>query len=224
MIHAITSAAFALFLALLAGPAFADCAPRTWLNPTDRATPEIIASDPAGEYRSWWCQQPDGTWALDLNVVLKGYGGPEVMSSVASVILAASSPTDGIRAARQRFSRLPSTPQERYDFLRLVWLACKNGIANPPPNLSGPPVDNCGSAPVLQQAWVVDPATAADGTRPAFPLVNGVRGTTSNGRATSGQPCDPSKGQVPASGGKAYAVFGPAFDVTKVALCSPTPG
>lgn len=42
-------------------------------------------------------------------------------------------------------------------------------------------------------SYVVSPAASnanPAGTRPAFPFSGGVRGTVSNGRATSGQPCD----------------------------------
>ncbi len=39
------------------------------------------------------------------------------------------------------------------------------------------------------------------------------------GRATTGQPCDPTKGSAAASSGGIWAVFGPSFDPARVALC-----
>lgn len=56
-------------------------------------------------------------------------------------------------------------------------------------------------------------------TRPAYLLSNGVRGTTSIGRADVGQPCDLTKPTL-ASGSDVWASFGPLFDPGKVALCS----
>jgi hypothetical protein len=50
------------------------------------------------------------------------------------------------------------------------------------------------------EQWVVAKASSTanpPGTLPAYPWVNGVRGTVSNGRATSGQLCNRMAGAVP---------------------------
>ena len=210
-------------LLLLCANAFAqDCAPRTHLNPTARATAEVLQTDPAGDYSYWWCQQPNNTWLHDWNVTLKGYGTPEAIRGVASVILSASSPTAGVQAARKRFSQAPKTPQEVYDFLRLRRLACKGAVANPPPGLAGPPVDTCGAVPtppVVTTHTVKTNGTAL--TRPAYTLTNGVRGSVSIGRADVGQPCDLTKPTI-ASGADVWASFGPTPEAGKVALCVKT--
>lgn len=72
--------------------------------------------------------------------------------------------------------------------------------------------------------YVVDAATSADGTRPAFVVTAGVRATRSTARATSGQPCDPSKLQLPAEqAGKIWASYGPEYPLGMVALCKVLP-
>lgn len=80
-----------------------------------------------------------------------------------------------------------------------------------PPAPPAPPA----SAPVY--AYRVDAATSADGTRPAYAFVGGIRATASTGRATAGQPCV--EALPSGTTGKVWGTFGPAFDPAKVALC-----
>lgn len=56
-------------------------------------------------------------------------------------------------------------------------------------------------------------------TRPAYLLVDGVRGTKEAARATVGQPCDLTKPKL-ASGSDWWASYGPEFVSGRVALCS----
>jgi len=62
-------------------------------------------------------------------------------------------------------------------------------------------------------------ANGTSTTRPVYLLTNGVRGTTSVGRADVGQPCDLTKPTL-ANGSDVWASFGPLFEPGKVALCS----
>jgi hypothetical protein len=68
-------------------------------------------------------------------------------------------------------------------------------------------------------AYVVAPAAlnaSPAGTRPAYPFAGGVRGTTSNGRATQGTPCD-------CAGARTGDYCGVNGRTDQVALCQPAP-
>lgn len=156
---------------------------------------------------TWWCPRPDGTWYQMLQRCVVGRACLDVstLTGVLDTAARSADPLQALRDARQRFYA-PVLPTEQKAWNLAEWDAA--GAA----------------ARVLPKtAYAVDVPTAADGTRPAYPLVNGVRGTTSIGRAISGQPCDPAKGSVPAAGGRIWAAFGPSFDPTRVALCVKKP-
>lgn len=87
--------------------------------------------------------------------------------------------------------------------------------ANWPGGVSQPPAPPA-STPAY--TYAVKP-NGTSTTRPVYLLTNGVRGTTSVGRADVGQPCDLTKPTL-ASGSDVWASFGPLFESGKVALCA----
>lgn len=104
----------------------------------------------------------------------------------------------------------PSTPRGKA-CAELQALLSKYGPTIAPPLPSTPP------APTYAVK-----ANGTSTTRPAYMLTNGVRGTTSVGRAEVGRPCDVKKPTL-ASGSDLWAEFGPAFESGKVALCAKNP-
>lgn len=157
---------------------------------------------------TWWCPRPDGTWRFMLQRCVVGRACLDVdtLTSILDTAARSADPLQALRDARALHTA-PVLPAEQEAWARAGLDAAGAAIRIKPPD----------------QTWIVGPATASDGTRPAYPFANGVRGLASVGRATSGQPCDPSKGYVLATGGDLWAVFGPALDPTRVALCVKKP-
>lgn len=150
----------------------------------------------------WWCQQPDGTWSAYTHCTLA-----EFVKDTVPLPLAASSPASAINAAITDGQVTP--PANRVDAYNALHLEMRAAMLATKP---------------ASAAWVVDAATSADGTRPAFALVNGVRAETSTARAKSGQPCKPDVAQSPSLvAGKVFAAYGPTFDARMVALCRKAP-
>ena len=208
---------------LLPGLAKAYCMPKAWYWPVTTATAEVqILPTPAGEASYWWCQQPDKTWRLYTWVRLRGSETPELRSGIETVIRSASSPDAGVAQAFALYSRIPATgTAARFEFDRLAYIACKAGVANPP---TSPARDTCVPPSEPVQAYVVDPnGAAADGTRPAYPFANGIRGTTSSGRAQATPKTDCGAPRMNSTNGRVWSNFGPAFDPAKVTLCIKSP-
>ena len=198
----------ALFLLLLAIPSYA--------QPLPFALPSCMPSEVGGTGKGltsrkfatgvcragWWCQQPDGTWAAYTHCTLAEY--------VIDVLppLSASSPASAINAAIMAGQVAP--PANRVAAYNALHIEMRSAMLATKPAAS---------------KWVVDVGTdAAKTTRPAFALVSGVRATTSTGRATSGQPCNPEVASVPSlTTGTVWAAFGPNYAPSMVALCRKVP-
>lgn len=163
-------------------------------------------------YVGWWCppEQP-GPWEWYGHCTLTAHKNAFVYRAYAAALAAGA-----VSAMWDRFttsvSVQPRTAAELAEFKGLHQRFIAQAQASRPPDVkpAEPP-------PVL---WVVDSATAADGTRPAFPFVDGVRKSASTARATSGQPCRPEVAQAPSGlSNRIFAAFGPNFSATLVALC-----
>lgn len=152
---------------------------------------------------TWWCPRPDGTWRHMLQRCVVGRACLDVstLTGVLDTAARSADPLQALRDARAQFT-VPVLPGEAEAWER-----------------AGLDAAAAAAAILPRPAYVVDVPTSPDGTRPAYPVANGARGTTAIGRALSGQPCDPAKGALPASGGRIWAVFGPSFDPARVALC-----
>lgn len=146
----------------------------------------------------YWCQQADGEWRAFTHCTLTAYD-----TGVISPLLGASSPSGAVNAAIVEGQVAPAGSQiVEYNALHAAMRA-ELEATRPPDKI-----------------WVVDAATAADGTRPAFPFAAGVRSSASNGRAKAGERCAPFLAQSPSGvSGKLYAAFGPTFSRTSVTLC-----
>ncbi len=167
---------------------------------------------PDGTCHGWWC--PDATaasgWRQWQHCRIPGYGWGSLASATAQ--LAATPLTlESLQDCLQRNQQAPTSAgvpfyNALHSKMDVAMAATKPAPPPPPP----PP------AP----AWVVDAATAADGTRPAYALANGVRGSVVVARALAGQPCKPEVAQSPSSvAGKVFAAYGPNFSAALVALC-----
>jgi hypothetical protein len=88
----------------------------------------------------------------------------------------------------------------------------------PEPAASAPAPAPPASAPAPVYTHGVKP-NGTSLSRPAYALVNGVRGTKEISRATVGADCDLTKPTL-ASGADVWASYAPAFEAGKVALCS----
>lgn len=191
------------------------------------ATPQQVIEDPAGTARHFWVYNAQTkAWDAIQQVTLKGHE-PDAMTLAAIEITIATAPTfrEGITAAQAKYGKAPATVQEAYDYARLHYAACQQLAASPPPRVTGPiDTSKCKepSRPTIPvppaPQWKVK-ANLSSTTRPAYTLVDGVRGTKEVGRATVGALCD-SKRPSLASGMDLWAEFAPAFAPGVVALCS----
>lgn len=152
----------------------------------------------------YWCPQDNGTWSPVIHrcVVGRGCMDPAALSSMLDTAARSADPLAALVEARKAFT-MPVLPSEQ-----AAWDLAEGELVQAAAKIRPP-----------DQAYIVATATASDGTRPAYPFANGVRSTIASGRATSGQPCQPSKGYLQASGTDLWAVFGPVFDASRVALC-----
>lgn len=235
---ALAALAFALLLSAGQAQAAPLCEPKTWLNPTAPGSHRVEHWAADGRVDAWWCPAPapadapaGTTWfrlANDGGLYVLGW---EAVKAAAPRVLAASSPW--MQAQAERLAIVAAATPTAAQTCRVTQLAHGACVRLQLARLPGYPgaatlaeaLDSgkCGAEPVCAAppAWVVDVGTdAAKTTRPAFPFVNGVRSTTSTGRATSGQPCKLDVAQSPsASSGTVYAAFGPNFSPSLVALC-----
>jgi len=156
----------------------------------------------------WWCPLRSGLWEHEMQrcVVGRGCLDAQTLTSELDTAARSANPLSALRDARARYT-LPPLASERAAWDQAYADALAQMQAIKPPDV----------------LYVVGRATAADGTRPAYPFREGTRSTTSSGRAIAGQPCEPRQGYAEASGSDLWAVFGPAFDPERVTLCVKKP-
>ena len=199
-------AALAFALLLSAGPAQAQTIPFA----LPACAPEAIGgagkglrifSGMYGKCHGWWCPAGAG-WESYTHCHLTGVPTPETTAENDAGLTAAKTPLDALQWLMYA-TQVTATGAQADQYNALHVAAKADLLASKPVSL-----------------WVVDAATSADGTRPAFALVNGVRAETSTARAKSGQPCKPEVAQTPSQvSGKVFAAFGPNFAPGMVALC-----
>lgn len=213
---------FVSFLALCSSTVFAatpTCSPLTEFDRTkcDRLQE---GSDPNGQWWGYWWKRPDGVWTTYYRARLNSYAVPGAIELL-NAVKSAPSFASGVQIAQAAFEKLPLPgSQEEYNFNVLLYSACKTLEVNLPAGANL--VTGCSMAVPVPPApvWVVDAATSADGTRPAYTFIGGVRSTVSTGRAVSGSACKPEISQSPSGvTGKVFAAFGPKFDPGWQALC-----
>lgn len=154
-----------------------------------------------GKCHGWWCPAGAG-WESYTHCHLTGVPAPETTAEHDAGLAAAKTPLDALQWLMYA-TQVTATGAQADQYNALHVAAKADLLASKPVSL-----------------WVVDSATAADGTRPAFALVNGVRADTSTARAKSGQPCKPEVAQAPSAvSGKVFAAFGPNYAPGMVALC-----
>jgi hypothetical protein len=204
-------------------PAQPLCEPYTTLD-RNLCGPELRGRTATGEWRGWWYRvavtPTSWEWCRFSWASLDKVAPTTLAGTMAIVdrIKAASSPLLGIMDAITTYGVQPAPGQDAYDFALLHHAACQALVAAGPPNGTGwsaPPVCTEPTRPVTHR--VKANGTALD--RPAYTLINGVRGTTAVGRALVGQPCDLNKPTL-ASGADVWAQFGPDFVAGRVALCA----
>ena len=198
-------------LALLAVPAQAaapSCRPAELGGP---GTKILTRDEPdvGSCYVGWWCPPAtSGPWSFYGHCVLTQYKVAYVYQAYAKAL--ALGDLEGAWASfTSSVAVAPKPGPETEAFRGLFTRFMAQAQTARPPDVAPPP-----------PAWVVDAATAPDGTRPAFPFVDGVRKSASTARAKSGEPCKPEVAQaVSGVAGKVFAAYGPAFAPGLVALC-----
>ncbi len=162
-------------------------------------------------YVGWWCPPAStGPWKWYGHCVLDRYKYPFVYQAFARALA-----TRDVELIWSQFSAAvsvqPKDAAEQAVFNGLHIRFYQQALAERPPDVAPPP------PPVR---WVVDAATSADGTRPAYAFANGVRAAASTARAQAGQPCRPEVAQASSGiSSKVFAAYGPAFSPSLVALC-----
>jgi hypothetical protein len=202
------------------------CAPKTALTPGAPGSNTVLFSDATGAARCWMCPSTPGT------AVARCYAGlwrPDLLAAATAKIATAADPWAQFDVEMREAGVAPAGSVEACQVKRLEREACMrlyvDGMPGwiPPTTAAdaatlgkcGPSID-CTPPP----AWVVDAATSADGTRPAYPFSAGVRGEVATGRALAGQPCRPEIAQAPSlTAGTVWAAYGPQFSPAMLARC-----
>lgn len=234
---ALEALVIALLLSALSARAAPLCEPKTWLNPTAPGSQRVEHWTADGRVDAWWCPAPapagapaGSSWYRMTNDGGLYVLGLQAVQAAAPRVLAASSPWQQLQTERAAIlAGVNPTAEQTCRVSQIAHGAC---VALRMAKLPGYPASTtraeamaggkCGAEPVCMAAsvWVVDAATSADNTRPAYALVSGVRSTSSTARATSGQPCRPEVAQSPSLvAGKIFAAYGPNFAPGLVALC-----
>lgn len=178
---------------------------------------EATYDGPEGVCHGYWCADPaaPGGWAGWQHCRIPGYTAFSLADATRQIAAAGPVTLETFHAFLLRNQQAP-TPAgvPFYNRLHAKMDVAMAATKPAPPAPPAPP------PPPPPQAWVVDAATSADGTRPAYALANGVRGTAVVGRAQAGQPCKPEVAQSSSSvAGKVFAAFGPNYSAALVALC-----
>ncbi len=204
-----------LWAGLAIGAAHAqDCLPFNQPGVSSRA---VRVTSPAGEAYAWWCAAKDAAgvlvWSPRTFTVLTRYRDLPAYARASASAAASSNVAAAGYAELAKATKAPAAGEEAYQFALLRNRACTTLVNGPAPGEWSKPYCPPAPAPVAT-AWVVGTATGTGtqaGTRPAYPWAAGVRGTLSNGRATSGQPCNTAVGAAP--------YFGVNNRTDQVALC-----
>lgn len=207
------------------------CTPRTFKTPYAEGSDLFEYWTTKGIGLAWWCPsktQP-GFFGVTTLGVLWGPAFEVVKQAVPKVIGAEDPQAAAIVEINTAFSTQGATPGsvEACELSVLRRATCVAFLQSTQSGFPGPFIKadaEAKCAPALicvpQITYAVDAATAADGTRPAFALVAGIRAPLSTSRAISGQPCKPEIAQSPSGvNNKIFAAYGPNFSPNMVALC-----
>jgi len=206
-----------LLLLLLCAPAFGQtaypfavptCVPES-VGGTGKGISAIDVAE--GTCRGYWCPAGTGWKAWD-HCVLQAYKTPSINTAL-NLAVTATNPVAGLAGFVTATQVAPKTADVAaynalHDKMQAALLLTRPVVASAPP-------------PPPPAAYTVKTNGAAL-DRPAYLLTNGVRGTTSVGRALVNQPCSTTLPSL-ASGLDLWASFGPDFVSGKVALCAKTP-
>lgn len=179
-----------------------DCVPKTVLTPMGSGSQLRQGVSAGGTWWGTWCP---GAPAPYVHIVLNGYEWTSVrITSTVAALLSEPDPLAGIRLA-MAVNAIAPQPADL-----TTWAAIKaDAVAAMAADKPASPV------------YVVGPATRADGTRPAYRYVDGVRASLSEATgAQAGQPCDAAK-KLQATTAGIWAPFGPAFAPEIGTLCVP---
>lgn len=172
----------------------------------------------AGWYAYHYCRKADGSISMHYIACVHGSCLPiGTFADRVTTMKRGANPVETLQAAwdaefGNKCSGATGALKTVCDQANAVAVANKPaGDATPPP----PP------PPPIVYTHAIKP-NGTSSTRPVYMLVNGVRSTTSIGRADVGQPCDLTAPTLP-SGSDVWAQFGPAFEPGKVALCALKP-
>lgn len=185
------------------------CIPTTAWTPfgtgSDLVNAQAVAGGVSVSSRGWWCPQPDGSWVayVHLNVDSAEWSAKAVTERLTSA-MRSSDRLAALQSAVMGSTRLPTAAEAE------AWNGALDALkvslaARKPPD-------------VIYRVKVNGTST----TRPAYMLANGVRGTTSVGRATVGERCLTGRPTL-ASGSDLWAEFGPANAPGVIALCARAP-
>lgn len=165
----------------------------------------------AGWYGYFYCRKADGGLTLNTFACVHGSCLPiGTFADRVTTMKRGANPVETIKAAWD--AEFGNKCAEATGQLKTVCDQAKAAAQANMPAIEPPPPP----PPVYTHSVKVNGTSA---TRPVYLLTNGVRGTTSVGRATVGQPCDLSNPTLP-SGADVWASFGPLFEPGKVALCA----
>lgn len=201
------AAALVFFLAATAAMAqSADpkCAPKAADGPGEGAR---VFENAHGECYGYWCPIA-GEWKPWTYCSLHKYKSISAVSAVFKSLALAADPLSAL-IATTRSAAIQPLPEDVAPFAALKLAALADLEASKPTGVLPAPIE-----------WVVAEATSADGTRPAYPVVAGVRSTVASGRATSGVECRPSIASFPgATASQIWAAYAPQFSPSSVTLC-----
>jgi hypothetical protein len=213
----------ALLLFFVPGLAWA-CLPIA--SPTSSALQSIAT--PAGEARGSWCLLGKNTttgqsvWAPRTHACITRLCDTRAALAALARAAAASQPS-AVLDAEVLAATVKPTPGSRdeFDYLTLQHAMCAKLFESPPAgNVLIPTREQACGAPPAEPIvrWIVAKAATnavPSGTRPAYPWVNGVRGSVSTARAAQDTPCNPAVGRV--EGTTAY--YGVNGRTDQVAVC-----
>lgn len=223
--------ALALFTTTAQADVIPDCSPKTFATPEATGSALVYNWTLKGLGLAWWCPVTGSDNLYAARYLLSLWGpafefGKEKLIGLQEIGFPEAQAKTEIGAAFIAYAPLPGT-QDFCDLNTLRHSTCiklrtTSLVPFPGPFTLEAAQQKCVAPPVctLSPVYRVDAATSADGTRPAYSFVNGIRGTTSIARAKSRELCKLDVAQS-ASGvqDKVFAAYGPDFRVDRVTLC-----